>query len=53
MAALLNAASSGVSYAFTSTQIVNMYNDVVSGFLNAEATKDGFAAANEAGCPLN
>jgi len=55
MAALLNAASSGVSYAFTQAEVIQMYNDALSGALDVETTKDLFDAANNGpdGCPLN
>lgn len=51
-AALLNAASPDIHYAYS-------VDEVVTGFQGAfdsgdyEATKDAFEAANEAGCPLN
>lgn len=54
VAALLNAASNGVSYKYTVAQV----KAIVAGTgayagLSIEARKDLLAAANEAGCPLN
>ncbi len=55
MAALLNAASPDVAYAFTQAEIIQLYNDAVAGLIDVEATKDDFDAANNGagGCPLN
>jgi hypothetical protein len=51
-AALLNSASPGVHYAYTTAQVISM---VKSAYASGqfEATKDLFAAQNELGCPLN
>lgn len=52
VAALLNASSGGVSYPYTTAQVITA---VQSAFASGsfEATKNAFEAANEAGCPLN
>ena len=51
VAALLNAAHSGVSYAFTTSQVIAL---VQSAYASGDFTgiKDQLAAANEQGCPL-
>jgi hypothetical protein len=52
VAALLS--SKKVNYAFTSAQVVNMFNSVYPGTdADYEALKNIFAAENERGCPLN
>lgn len=52
VAALLNAASSGVSYGLTAADVVNAFNAVYPGG-DYEGQKDIFANLNEQGCPLN
>ncbi len=52
VAALLNAASSGVSYGQTAAEVVNAFNTVFPGG-DYETQKDIFANLNEQGCPLN
>ena len=52
MAALLNAASPSVAFAFTEEQVVQMYNAAIDGG-DVEGTKNAFAEANEAGCPIS
>ncbi|HXG75706.1 MAG TPA: hypothetical protein VNJ53_03970 [Gaiellaceae bacterium] len=52
VAALLNAASGGVDYSFTTTQVINMFNAVYPGG-DYEDLKDTFEAENESGCPLS
>lgn len=52
VAALLNADNPDVSYAYTTTDIINMFQTAFDSG-NYEATKDLFDAANNAGCPLN
>ena len=53
VAALLNAASGGVDYAYSTTEVINMFNAVFPG-TNAQyqTLKNLFAAENESGCPL-
>lgn len=51
-AALLNAASADVSYAYTTDQVIAMVKDAYATG-NFEATKNLFEAQNEIGCPLN
>lgn len=54
VAALLNAASGGVSYGQTPQQIIDGFNTVYPGTKDDYTmVKDGFANANESGCPLN
>jgi hypothetical protein len=54
VAALLNAASGGVDYAFTTAQVISAFNAVFPGTNAAYQTqKNLFAAQNELGCPLN
>lgn len=50
-AALLNSTSS-IGYQYTTAQVVSMFQAAYDSG-NYEATKNLFAAANEAGCPLN
>jgi hypothetical protein len=52
VAALLNAASGGVDYPYTTAEVIA---DVNAAFLanDYEGTKDDLAAANELGCPLD
>lgn len=52
VAALLNAASSGVSYNLTVQQVIDGFNNVFPGG-DYEGQKDLFAGYNEQGCPLN
>lgn len=53
-AALLNAASGGVDYAYTTAQVLDIIQgDGAYAGLSIEERKDLLAAANEAGCPLN
>lgn len=51
VAALLNAASSGVDYPYTTSEIIAMVQAAYASG-DIEGTKDMFEAANEAGCPL-
>ncbi|MDX2122755.1 MAG: hypothetical protein SF070_17055 [Gemmatimonadota bacterium] len=54
VAALLNAGSTGVSYDFTTADVINGFNGVFPGTKNAYNTqKDIFEGFNEQGCPLN
>lgn len=54
VAALLNAASSGVSYDFTVADVIAGFNNTFPGSKNQYNTqKDIFAGFNEQGCPLN
>lgn len=54
VAALLNAASPGVSYDLSVSDVINMFNSVFPGTDDDyEALKDIFADFNEQGCPLN
>lgn len=54
VAALLNAASSGVSYNLTVAEVINGFNNVYPGTKNQyNAQKDIFEGFNEQGCPLN
>jgi hypothetical protein len=53
-AALLNASSGGVSFAFTTADVIAMYQAAFDAGGDAvEDTKNIFAAENEMGCPLN
>jgi hypothetical protein len=52
VAALLNAASSGVSYDLTVNDVIKKFNDVYPGG-EYEDLKDWFEDFNEQGCPLN
>jgi hypothetical protein len=52
VAALLNAASSGVDYDLTSAQVISLFNAAYPGG-DYEALKNRFAGFNEQGCPLN
>lgn len=54
-AGLLNAKSAGVDYAYTSSEVVSMFQAAVDSKKAAviEATKNRLEKANEAGCPLN
>jgi hypothetical protein len=53
-AALLNASSGGVDYAFTTAEVISMYQAAFDGGGAAiEDTKNVFEAENEMGCPLN
>lgn len=51
-AALLNAASANVNYAYTTDQVIAMVKDAYATG-NYEATKNLFEAQNEINCPLN
>lgn len=54
VAALLSAGSSGVDYALTTAEVIQMFNDTFPGTdADYVALKDIFAAFNELGCPLN
>ena len=55
VAALLNAASGGVSYDLTTTEVIDAFNAIHPGASKQEynALKDEFAGFNEQGCPLN
>lgn len=54
VAALLNAASSGVSYDLTVSQVVDAFNAAYPGTTSSYNTlKDRFESFNEQGCPLN
>ncbi len=54
VAALLNAASSGVSYDLTVADVIAGFNNAYPGSKNQyNAQKDIFEAFNEQGCPLN
>ena len=54
VAALLNAASSGVNYDLTVADVINQFNAVYPGTKTAYiAQKDSFEAFNQQGCPLN
>ena len=52
VAALLNAASSEVSYDLTVNEVIEAFNDVFAGG-DYEDLKDYFEGFNEQGCPLN
>jgi hypothetical protein len=52
VAALLNAASPGVDYPLTTSQVISRFNAVYPGG-NYEALKNVFEGYNESGCPLN
>ena len=52
VAALLNAASPGVSYDLTASEIIEGFNDVFPGG-DYEGLKDLFEGFNEQGCPLD
>ena len=51
VAALLNAASGGVDFGMTTTEVINAFNAVYPGG-DYETLKDVLAGLNEAGCPL-
>lgn len=54
VAALLNAASGGVDYAYTPQDVIDAFNAVFPGTKAAYiALKNDFQAENESGCPLN
>lgn len=54
VAALLNAASPGVSYDRSSDQVIEMFNGIYPGEKNGyEGVKNVFNYFNELGCPLN
>jgi hypothetical protein len=54
VAALLNAASPGVDYAFSTATVISSFNAVYPGTKSDyETLKDQFAGENERGCPLN
>jgi hypothetical protein len=52
VAALLNSASGGVDYAYSTGMVTGTFNGVYPGG-NYEAVKNIFAGFNELGCPLN
>jgi hypothetical protein len=52
VAALLNGASSGVSYDLSSSSVISSFNAVYPG-ANYERLKNQLASLNEQGCPLN
>jgi hypothetical protein len=52
VAALLNAASGGVGYAYTEQEVIDMFNDAYNGITDIGDTKDAFAMENEYGAPL-
>ena len=52
VAALLNAANSGVSYAYSEAEVIAMVQSAYASGIY-EATKDLFVVQNELGCPLN
>jgi hypothetical protein len=52
VAALLNAASSGVSYQYSTGQVIAKFNNAVPGG-NYESLKNDFESYNTDGCPLN
>jgi hypothetical protein len=52
VAALLNTASSGVSFNLTPQQVIDAFNAVFPGG-DFEDLKDEFEAFNEHGCPLD
>jgi hypothetical protein len=52
VAALLNAASSGVSFDLSPTDVINQFNAAYPGG-NYEQLKNTFAGLNEQGCPLD
>lgn len=52
VAALLNAASNGVSFGLTVADVINGFNAAYASG-NYETFKDQLAGLNEAGCPLN
>ena len=54
VAALLNSASSGVSFELTPAQVISSFNSVFPGTKSQYNTlKDQFAGLNERLCPLN
>ena len=54
VAALINASSPDVSYEYSTSEVISMYQAAFdSGGSAVESTKDLFEDANEAGCPLN
>jgi len=54
VAALLNAASGGVDYGPSVSDVIDMFNDAyANGGDDIEDQKDIFAGLNESGCPLN
>lgn len=52
VAALLNAASTGVSYEYTPAEVIAKFNAVYPGG-DYETLKNDFEAQNQLGCPLN
>lgn len=52
VAALLNASNPDVSYDLSVSEVVEKFNEAVSGG-NIKATKNEFESFNEQGCPLN
>jgi hypothetical protein len=54
VAALLNASSADVSYEYSTSEVISMFQAAFdSGAAAIESTKDLFDVANNAGCPLN
>jgi hypothetical protein len=54
VAALLNSASGGVDYEFSTAQVLDIVQgDGAYAGLSVEQRKDLLAVANERGCPLN
>jgi hypothetical protein len=52
-AALLNSASGGVDYAYTTAQVITLVKDAYANQTTYEGAKDLLAGENERGCPLN
>jgi hypothetical protein len=53
VAALLNAASSGVDASLTEGEVIQLVQDASLGLVPIETAKNTLAASNELGCPLN
>jgi len=54
VSALLNSASDGVDYDLTTSEVIDLFNDIYPGTDDEyEALKDMFANFNEQDCPLN
>ena len=51
-ASLLNS-SSDMDFDYSSSQVIELYQDAMDGNLDVEATKNWFASANETGCPFD
>ena len=52
VAALLNALSPDVDYAYSATAVVSMFNDAYNGVTDVEMTKDAFVLENEYLSPI-